>query len=141
MFLASLVEFLTAFVNLARAIIDPCAPPFLGSYWLKCPLCYGPNPERNFITWVPILVLDFYFIIEILHKGLFYPIQIVFATTGRLVNYVDIMNRYKNLIVMTDKLSSSSATFNIVLLFAQTSNTFILQCYCLFFCQFVQKVD
>ncbi len=95
MFLASLVAFLTAFLNLARSFIDPCAPPFLGSYWLNCPLCYGPNPERNFITWIPILVLDFYFIIEIMHKGFFYPIQIVFATTGRLVDYVDVISRYR----------------------------------------------
>ncbi len=93
MFIAASAAIGTLFINVARSFIDPCAPPLLGSYFLDCPLCDGPRPDINLSTWIPLLALDFYFTINIGHKGFFYPIHIVCATTGRLVDYVDIMTK------------------------------------------------
>lgn len=93
MVLTAIVDMATSLINLTRAIVDHCAPPFLGSYFLACPLCTGPNPATNPITWIPMLVADFYFIVCIMHKGFFYPVHIVFATTGRMVDYVEIIEK------------------------------------------------
>ncbi|XP_035704132.1 uncharacterized protein LOC118434510 isoform X1 [Folsomia candida] len=93
MMIASIVAFASGFINLGRVIVDHCAPPFLGAYFLQCPLCSGPNPTVNYVTWIPMLTMDFYFVFTILHKGFFYPVHIVFATTGRMVDYLEVIKK------------------------------------------------
>ncbi|XP_035707910.1 uncharacterized protein LOC118435654 [Folsomia candida] len=93
MVIASIVGFASGFINLGRVIVDHCAPPFLGAYFLKCPICSGPNPKVNYATWIPMLMMDFYFVFTIMHKGFFYPIHVVFPTTGRMVDYLEIIIR------------------------------------------------
>ncbi|OXA56473.1 hypothetical protein Fcan01_08673 [Folsomia candida] len=91
MMISSIVGFASAFINLGRVIVDHCAPPFLGAYFFQCSPCSGRNPEVNCVALIVILVADFYFVFTILHKGFFYLIHVVFATTGRMVDYLEII--------------------------------------------------
>lgn len=89
LFLVSTVPMNACFCILGRFLLDPCAPPYLGSILLNCQNCGTTDRNKiQWFMWAGIIIVDTFHIITSIHNSFFYFFFALLVTIYALLQYV-----------------------------------------------------